>query len=268
MKFKDLYNLYYSHIIVEESNINELEYNMYEDYYLQLQEFYKEYKINSFICTHEVMDDSLIIKDSVFERSDVDYLLNKLFKNSNEYINQIYSFNEDIKVLLDNEYLKLGFNGTFPKYYNDKARLEVNYDYMFNLNNDRLLIQLYADVIRFVGESEERHFKLIAGKYDVSLEDEVSCFVNYQKEVRYLEVIERIINTNPKLPRWYKFENMPDRQLFRPFFFGSFVLLGSICSILSYIFFKSNTIVLVLSLVISGIISKVIADMIVKKYKK
>lgn len=205
-------------------------------------------------------------EDYVFKLDEAKKIIQELVNYSSMYQTYITNYQKDLAKALDEEYLKRGFIGSFPKYYrieNDEL-LFAEYDediYMSDELTKAKRINILIKIPNFEQNFPSFNFETFSYLDLFTLYQEklqsgmVRSFIVYlpdrdylvelskediNDDVRYLDVLDAVLSKQKYLPRWYQNIQKSEKDIRRMLFISTILLVLFVISILNYLLFNGS----------------------------
>ena len=176
---------------------------------------------------------------------------------------------------------ELGFNGSYPRYYRDRPDeiLFLEYDEDLYFNKDKLITKRIAMLVKIKKTSEiyqdldvERfsYLDLITKYVDKLQNGDIKSFMihlpnlNYlgditddmiSNDIKYLELVENVINGGNRLPKWYINVNKTKKDFEKTYMMYSLVPTLLIISVFGLIIFRNNSSMLLICYIVGFILN-------------
>lgn len=277
------------------SILNDLDDNKVEDIFATLKEYITLIERDDKEQIYALLPEELTSQNLEVTEEKIKEILNDI-KNKiiayDEYINNYFL---KLSLAVNEKMLSLGFNGSFPKYYkiidNEILFLEYDEDIYLNKNLEQeetvskrmamiVRIKNFEEVLPNLNIDDFTYLDLVT-KYAAELQSgNIRSFMihlpdlNYQKEMndedvqndlKYLEVVETILNKEKHLPKWYVYVNRSAKDFERTYMLYSLLPSIIVISIIGMMIFGSSSTALLMCYLVGFILDVVLCKYFGKK---
>lgn len=230
---------------------------------------------------YKLLPDELVSDECELSSTRMQEIVETIKTNINEYNEFVTSKLINLENKISTRVSELGFNGSYPRYFRETPNeiLFLEYDDDLYFNKDKLVTKRIAMLVKVKKTSEIypdldiEHFSyldLITKYVDKLQNGDIKSFMihlpnlNYlnditddmiSNDIKYLELVENVINGGNRLPKWYINVNKTKKDFEKTYMMYSIVPTLLIISVFGLIIFRNNSSMLLICYIVGFILN-------------
>lgn len=265
-----------------------------EDIFISLKEYINLIERSDKGILNRLLPEELTTTELEVSYERIKEIITDIIDKINQYNEYTKSYFQNLIVKVDEKMNNLGFSGNFPKYYKNLSDevLIVEYDddiYFKNDIDDEIISKRMAMIVRIKNPYETlpnldintfTYLDLVTKYAELLQTGNIRSFMihlpelNYQTpmtidevndDLKYLEVVETILNKGKHLPKWYVNVNRSAKDFERTYMLYSLLPCIILISIIGMMIFGNSSTALLICYVIGFILNVVLCKYFGKK---